>query len=235
MFSLLRHLSSSYSSESHQPFHISYFRKIVSSILLCPPSRRKQKTSKSGGVIDADVLNLFHQTWFCAYDDIRWFFLRESTCVLKIFIVVVCSFKFSRTLMKKHPDSEYPNLGHNLLAILELLKTFPTEQSDLNSWWVTEIGTKPTESKIDAHRIRLQKMTVQQSLRSLSSHRDLFTRAWLMLLPRLSLADNTERTKTNATRALSIMHRGVIPHLTRPILVMDWITACVDLGISLFC
>jgi len=26
------------------------------------------------------------------------------------------------------------------------------------------------------------------------------------------------------------MHRGVLPHLTRPILVMDWIGACVDMG-----
>jgi len=26
------------------------------------------------------------------------------------------------------------------------------------------------------------------------------------------------------------MHRGVLPHLTRPVLVMDWISACVDLG-----
>jgi len=26
------------------------------------------------------------------------------------------------------------------------------------------------------------------------------------------------------------MHRGVLPHLTRPILVMDWVGACVDVG-----
>ncbi|CAK5270198.1 unnamed protein product [Mycena citricolor] len=26
------------------------------------------------------------------------------------------------------------------------------------------------------------------------------------------------------------MHRGVIPHLTRPVLVMDWVGECVDLG-----
>jgi len=31
-------------------------------------------------------------------------------------------------------------------------------------------------------------------------------------------------------RALNVMHRGVLPHLTRPILVMDWVSTCVDFG-----
>ncbi len=233
MFSLLRHLSSldTWSSGSHQPFHISHFRKIVFSLLLCPPSRRKPKTSELNGVIDADVLNLFHQTWLSMYDDIRWFFLRESACVWNIIIMgrfLPASF---RTLMKNHSASEYPNVENNLLAILELLKTFPTEQSKLTTWWVAELSTKPTKSKKGVHRIRLQKMTVHQSLHSLSSHRTMFTRAWLTLLPRLFIIGDIKKTKAYAARALSVMHRGVVPHLTKPILIMDWITACVDLGI----
>jgi len=235
MFSLLRHLSSSdtWSSEPHQPFHISHFRKIVSSLLLCPPSWRKPKTSELNAVIDADVLNLFYQSWLNMYVDIRWFFLRESTCVWNIIIMEKSLSASFRTLMKNHSASEYPNVENNLLSILELLKTFPTEQSELTTWWVTELSTKPTKSKKDVHRIRLQKMTVHQSLHSLSSHRTMFTRAWLTLLPRLFISGDIEKTKAYAARALSIMHRGVVPHLTKPILIMDWITACVDLGIPL--
>jgi len=161
-----------------------------------------------------------------------------------------------------------------LLSILERLATFPTEQSELNALWVSELGTKPPKpkksqrdsgsssdeeeiKKEDANEdedenndwrkffedepvtsedgktkstLRLHKMTVHQSLHSLSSHRAVFTRAWLSLLPRLSDPGNSEKSKALAVRALNLMHRGVLPHLTRPTLVMDWIGGCVDLG-----
>jgi len=65
-------------------------------------------------------------------------------------------------------------------------------------------------------------------LHSLGSHRAVFTRAWLTLLPHLS--GRSDIFKALATRALNIMHRGILPHLTRPLLVMDWIGECVDLG-----
>lgn len=57
----------------------------------------------------------------------------------------------------------------------------------------------------------------------------MFTRTWLALLPLLSIGPS-EQSKALATRALNVMHRGVLPHLTRAILVMDWIANCVDYG-----
>lgn len=77
---------------------------------------------------------------------------------------------------------------------------------------------------------RLHKLTIHQSLHSLSSHRAVFTRAWLTLLPRLSIDSEAGKSKTLAARALNVMHRGVMPHLTRPVLVMDWVGASVDFG-----
>ncbi|KAF8191784.1 CBF/Mak21 family-domain-containing protein, partial [Pholiota molesta] len=263
MFSLLKYLSTSYtnSSNSKQPqpqFHNSHFRKIVSALLLCPSSKRKSAVSSDdGGLINPDVLIQFYDTWFSVYDDIRWFFLRESA-----------------TLLTNHPTDEYPNLPVNTLSVLERLSTFPTEQSELNAWWVAELGSKPPKPKKSAKKagdassdeeepehndndekddddwrkffedeptptddgkpkasgLRLHKMTLHQSLHSLSSHRAVFTRAWLTLLPRLSAGGNADKTKALATRALNLMHRGVMPHLTRAILVMDWIGACVDMG-----
>lgn len=218
--------------------------------------------------MDPDVLNLFYESWFSVHDDIRWFFLRESGYIYHtIRCCKVAELPFPRTILHGHPASEFPNLAINLLAVLELLTTFPTEQEELNSWWVSELGAKPTNSKkfangvedpdedtdmkadedddwrkffdeqqpestrkIKQPTIRLRKMTVHQSLHSLSSHRAVFTRAWLALLPRLSVPGDLEQSKANATRALDVMHRGVLPHLTRPILTMDWISACVDLG-----
>lgn len=71
---------------------------------------------------------------------------------------------------------------------------------------------------------RLHKMTVHQSLHALPSHRAVFTRAWLGLLPRL------RTDSTLALRALGALHQRVMPNLTRAVMLMDWIGACVDFG-----
>lgn len=77
---------------------------------------------------------------------------------------------------------------------------------------------------------RAHTLTLHQSLHNLPSHRAVFTRAWLNLLSKLVVPNNSDATKALAIRALNVMHRGVLPHLTRPVLVMDWIGACVDYG-----
>lgn len=172
-----------------------------------------------------------------------------------------------------------PYVHFNVLSILERLGTFPTEASELNAWWVNELGTKPrqktgNEASEDVEEDekphtaeaadeeddwrkffddeprdtgtkqktgvvgRIHTLTLHQSLHSLGSHRAVFTRAWLALLPRLFIDPSEQRLgrggkkKANAlvVRALNVMHRGVLPHLTRPVLVMDWIGECVDLG-----
>jgi len=190
------------------------------------------------------------------------------------------------TLLHNTPHEVHPNLASNLLSILERLTTFPTAQSELNAWWVPEMGTTPSKPKHtpknkDNNNIslsdeeddllnnntkegakeeedddwrkffdddpisddgknktkptgaRLHTLTLHQSLHSLPSHRAVFTRAWLALLPRLSVptsASDSGTGKVLATRALNVMHRGVMPHLTRPMLVMDWVGASVDFG-----
>lgn len=174
--------------------------------------------------------------------------------------------------MKTHPYS-----SSNLLSILERIHTFPTDPTELNAWWVVELGAKPPRprhvkrasgagageeeedesdgvegeeeeddwrkffdddttatsgsgSKPKTPSARLHKLTIHQSLHSLPSHRAVFTRAWLILLPCLSVSAKEGTGKTLSMRALNVMHRGVLPHLTRPVLVMDWVGACVDFG-----
>ncbi|KAF7365435.1 Ribosome biogenesis protein Noc4 [Mycena venus] len=245
LFSLQKHLSSASSVSDSQPqFHVSQFRKIVSALLLCPASRRS--TQGNDGVLDADVLQLFHETWYSIHDDVRWFFLREAG-----------------TLITNASVSEHPDLPANLLAIMEGLNTFPTEKEELNAWWVSELGAKPPKPKPSQKRregddaadddwrkffeddtaskdadkkkpgARLHKLTIHQSLHSLPSHRAVFTRAWLALLPKLSAVRDVEKSKSLSSRALSVMHRGVMPHLTRPVLIMDWVGGCVDHGGSI--
>ncbi|TFK19927.1 CBF-domain-containing protein [Coprinopsis marcescibilis] len=252
LFSLQKHLSSSLSSATSQPqFHVGHFKKIVNGLLLCPASART-KSANDEGTIEPDVLDLFYETWFSVHDDIRWFFLREAATTI------------TRSTSK-------PSLSttKNLLSILEKLATFPTEQKELDAWWVPELGSKPpkpkklradedegddvappagdeeeeddwrkffdepapsTDDKKPTATARLHQLTVHQSLHSLASHKAVFTRAWLALLPAVEAAGDREERRALSVRVLNVMHRGVLPHLTRPILAMDWIGNCVDMG-----
>ncbi|KIY53953.1 CBF-domain-containing protein [Fistulina hepatica ATCC 64428] len=253
LLSLQKHLSVQSSKASSTPqFHVSHFKRVVSALLSCPSSARNGYAPSDGGIA-SDILTQFYDTWFSVYDDIRWFFLRESA-----------------TLLNNHPDNT--DIPLNLLVVLERLNKFPTEVTDINEWWVPDLGTNPPKPKkskkatndndsdtSDAEAegeagddddwrkffddeddekmkkaktpaARLHKLTVHQSLHSLSSHRAVFTRTWLSLLPRLSFPGDAVLTRSSATRVLNTMHHGILPHLTRPILVMDWIGSCVDLG-----
>ncbi len=154
----------------------------------------------------------------------------------------------------------------NLLFFLERLESFPVAQTELKSFWVEELQTKPAKSKRKAPTdpelddsgtddesdsakddwrkffdevekpqkkpsepsTRLHRMTVHQSLHSLASHRAVFTRLWLRLLPRLS--DNERAGSALSLRVLNVLHHGVLPHLTRAVMVMDWVGGCVDYG-----
>ncbi|KAH7889576.1 CBF/Mak21 family-domain-containing protein [Phlebopus sp. FC_14] len=256
LFSLLRHLSTSLtkSSPPGQPqFHFSHFKRIVHGLLICPPSFRSHQDILREGRTAPDVRDHFVETWFTVHDDIRWCFLREATYLLS---------KFS--------GAEHSNMLANLLTIMEKLTTFPTEPSELNAWWIQELGKRPPQPKgarIDgddaqdedigndaqedqeddwrkffdeeptandvkktaAVRGRAHQLTFHQSLHSLQAHRAVFTKMWLSFLPLLS-STSSGANREFTIRALNIMHRGVLPHLTRPILVMDWVSACVDYG-----
>lgn len=147
----------------------------------------------------------------------------------------------------------------NLLSIMEKLPDFPNSATDLQSWWIPEFSKKPAKlttttgdddedqddegagdewwkffeepTKKEAVKVkstRLHKMSTHQALYALNSHKAVFTKAWLGLLPMLSR--DAESSKGLSVRVLNIMHRGVLPYLTRPVLVMDWVASCVDYG-----
>lgn len=49
-----------------------------------------------------------------------------------------------RTLIKNDLSE---NVTANTISILERLTTFPTEQTEINSFWIAELATKPPKSK----------------------------------------------------------------------------------------
>ena len=104
-------------------------------------------------------------------------------------------------------------------------------EGDEDDWRKFFDESEPVDkNKKTGPSIRLHKMTVHQSLHSLQSHRAVFSRAWMTLLPRLSRSGDIEATKALAARVLNVLHGGVMPWLTRPVLTMDWIGSCVDHG-----
>lgn len=102
------------------------------------------------------------------------------------------------------------------------------EQSDWKKFFDEEPNAKHVK-KVVGVQGRTHQLTFHQSLHSLQAHRAVFTRTWLTFLSHLSSV-STSANRIFTTRALNVMHRGVLPHLTRPILVMDWVGACVDFG-----
>ena len=90
---------------------------------------------------------------------------------------------------------------------------------------------------------RIHTLSVHAQLHAIPAHRAVFTRCWLALLPLLSrggesfasgldaeLDDAQQSGLILVSKALVVLHRGVLPHLTRPVLVMDWVAGCVDYG-----
>ncbi|TFY67399.1 hypothetical protein EVG20_g3953, partial [Dentipellis fragilis] len=252
LFSLLKHLSGSLSKSSTRPqFHVSFFKKIIRALLLSPPSSRGGRKCPSpfaGETMHADIRDLFLGKYLNIYDDIRWFFMRDA-----------------QPILAELTPEKYPHVCENVLSLLERLTSFPITQSDIDTWWVEELGVKPPKVKSAKGRndadeqpssdeedgndwrkffddqdkpkddkpapasARLHQLTVHQSLHSLSSHRAVYTRLWLTLLPQLSDKSSNSNSALSM-RALNFMHRGVMPHLTRAVMLMDWVSSCVDYG-----
>ena len=152
------------------------------------------------------------------------------------------------------------HLPENLLSILERLTTMPTDAFEVNEFWIpsftstppsttlrpqedTEVveaeddwrtffdspvpSMLPTPPSRNGQSQRVYRLSTHQCLHSLASHRAQFTVCWMALLPHLSTS------KALSARALNFLHRGVMPHLTKPLRLMDWIGGCVDSGMNI--
>jgi U3 small nucleolar RNA-associated protein 19 len=103
-----------------------------------------------------------------------------------------------------------------------------SESDPIEDDWRKFFDEEEKQKKPSEPSMRLHQMTVHQSLHSLASHRAVFTRLWLRLLPQLS--EDEGASGGLSLRVLNVMHHGIMPHLTRAVLVMDWVGRCVDYG-----
>lgn len=114
------------------------------------------------------------------------------------------------------------------------------EKKEADDWRAFFDDPKPSDAagKPKGKSRRIHTMTIHEQLHSVSAHRAVFTKCWLTLLPLLARGratveeedDDDQDNLTLVTRALNVLHRGVMPYLTRAVLVMDWVAGCVDYG-----
>ncbi|GJE91040.1 CBF/MAK21 family protein [Phanerochaete sordida] len=218
----------------------------------------KSDAGAEDGMLDAEVRDMFMEQWLSECDDIRWFFLRESAGLLATYsredhphvpenllslLERLTTFPteaaelntwWVEELGAKPPKPKAQKNGDAEQDGDEEPKAPDAEEDedvedDWRKFFDEDQNKQDASAETKATGARLHKLSIHQSLHSLSSHRAVFTRTWLTLLPQLSTGPE-ESSKALATRALNVMHRGVMPHLTRAVMVMDWISSCVDYG-----
>ncbi|KAF8761080.1 CBF/Mak21 family [Rhizoctonia solani] len=236
LMSMLKHLSTAFSTASNMPqIHSIHFRKIVGALLLCPSSSRDGPIeSEDHHKVQPDLRDTFIDTWLSSYDDVRWFFFRDATT---------------------SPGSREP------LVLLERLKTMPTEAAELNAYWIIELGTKPpktphgpnppgdepeepTPADQDDWRTFFDdapsaKSATQNPIRLECIHSqrtNVFTRS-RPSRPIFCLLDDPASSHRiiAITRGACIggLASGVMPHMDKPVRLMDWVGGCVDFGGSI--
>ncbi|SCV67636.1 BQ2448_5247 [Microbotryum intermedium] len=236
LMSLLRTESTFLTSLHHSrqaQFPSSTFVHVVRAILL---------PQDDEGLIVAEIKDEW-QRWWNVCDDIRYHFLKEAAVLL--------SSKASHQDVPTH-------LVSNMITLFESLTSMPTVPKELNEWWCsTPLALKPkgdkgnkkrktdtgsarddgstgifdssSSSELDENAPSAQKLSARESkkllppLLSLSAHRRVFQDCVLALL-------GLPLDEAQSKRVFSIVHRQVLPHMTDPKRLMDWLVDCTTHG-----
>lgn len=162
---------------------------------------------------------------------------------------------FARSSSNPSPPPLPPSLIPNTISVLESLTTMPTSSSELNEWFCATPVVKSapshsskkrkaederpgdgstgvfdsSESESEPEPDVIKSLNSQQRkknlppLLSLVAHRRAFQDCWLAVL---ALPIREDESK----RALIMLHRQVLPHMTEPRRLMDWLVDCADVG-----
>ncbi|BGP15787.1 hypothetical protein JCM10213_005731 [Rhodosporidiobolus nylandii] len=212
------------------------FVYVVRAILL-PPTE--------DGALPEDVSEEWKK-WWDRCDDVRYYFLKEAANILS---------SYARSSTSKTAPPPLPaHLIPNAITVLESLTTMPTASSELNEWFCatpsaklaggnskkrkaedddpradgsTGIFDSSSEEESEPETVKAltsaQRKKSLPALLSLVAHRRAFQDAWLAIL---ALPIREEDSK----RVLVMLHRQVLPHMTEPRRLMDWLVDCADVG-----
>ncbi|GAA5924671.1 hypothetical protein JCM1841_006381 [Sporobolomyces salmonicolor] len=226
-------LTSLHHSNQAQFAHVT-FAFVVRAMLL-PPGNE--------GVLKADVAEEWKK-WWDRCDDVRYWFLEKAAALLS---------SYAASSTHPSPSPLPPHLIPNAITVLESLTTMPSSPSELNEWFcATPIVLRPAKSaskkrkavderpdgstgifdsssESESEPETVKQLNSQQrkkhlpTLLSLVAHRRAFQDFCLALL---ALPVREEDSK----RVLVMLHRQVLPHMTEPRRLMDWLVDCADRG-----
>ena len=143
-------------------------------------------------------------------------------------------------------------IANNVFAILDSIRTFPTDSSEIDEFWTvnpTKYEPKPEKEQGDdllgdegllsnseeeeeevvqptvpsGRGVKKQRKQRKHPLLQLRIHRRGFSECWLKLL---KLPLNEEMYK----KVLLILHKRILPHLSEPKLLMDFLTDSYNVG-----
>ncbi|GAA5940013.1 nucleolar complex associated 4 [Sporobolomyces koalae] len=212
------------------------FEYVVRALLL-PPA--------NNGVLQADLAEEWKK-WWDRNDDVRYFYLTKGAELLST---------FAKTPSNPNPAPLPPHLIPNAITILESLTTMPTSAAELNEFFCATpvirkaekitskkrkaVDERPndgstgifdsSESESESEPELIHQLNSQQrkkhlpTLLSLVAHRRAFQDYCLAIL---ALPIREEDSK----RLLIMLHRQILPHMTEPRRLMDWLVDCADRG-----
>ncbi|GAA5884161.1 hypothetical protein JCM16303_005948 [Sporobolomyces ruberrimus] len=212
------------------------FEYVVRALLLPPDNE---------GILKTDLAEEWKK-WWDRNDDIRFFFLAKGAELLS---------SFAKTPSNPSPARLPPNLIPNAITVLESLTTMPTSTSEINDFFcdtpsirkadkITSkkrkaVDERPndgstgifdsSESESESEPELITQLNSQQrkkhlpTLLSLVAHRRAFQDYCLAIL---ALPIREEDSK----RLLIMLHRQILPHMTEPRRLMDWLVDCADRG-----
>ncbi|GAA5963703.1 hypothetical protein JCM3765_003552 [Sporobolomyces pararoseus] len=209
----------------------------VAKALLLPPD--------NDGILSAELAEEWKK-WWDRNDDVRYYFLTKGAELISSYV---------KSPSTPSPSKLPTHLIPNAITILESLTTMPTSQSELNDFFCATptirkaetitskkrkaVEERPhdgstgifdsSESESESEPELINQLNSQQrkkhlpTLLSLVAHRRAFQDYCLSIL---ALPIREEDSK----RLLIMLHRQILPHMTEPRRLMDWLVDCADRG-----
>ncbi|KAG0036637.1 hypothetical protein BGZ82_003935 [Podila clonocystis] len=191
------------------------------------------------------LLSEFTEKYFGFYDDLRFYFLKDAAVVIDVALGTTGkNDKKAQAKKQKMGNRASPEklslMLENAFAIMENLKSMPTEDKELDEWWAGNPDPngekKPytgdsfgfsdeeeDETVEDLTKDSSAKGVKKHPLLMLLNHKRVFSDCWIAIL-RLPF------TTVIYKKTLLIVHKRIIPHLPNPTVLMDFLTDSYNAG-----
>ncbi|KAG0371055.1 CBF/Mak21 family-domain-containing protein [Gamsiella multidivaricata] len=192
------------------------------------------------------LLSEFTEKYFSFYDDLRFYFLKNTATIINTALGTPLKKDTRAPQSKKQKISnraapeKLSLLLENSFAIMETLKTMPTEAKELDEFWTgnpdpngdkkeytgDSLGfsdSEEDETVEDLTRDTSAAPVKRHPLLTLLNHRRVFSDCWIAIL---KLPFTTAIYK----KTLLIVHKRIIPHLPQPTVLMDFLTDSYNAG-----